>query len=114
MLRACAYARTEGVSMGAIARRGALAAALFVLVALGATAAAQGLDGVGTVQGVDKDPTGGVLQAVEVRISNPVTGYSRTATTDAAGGYSFTNLPPNPYHVSVKVDGFQSLDRDVD
>jgi hypothetical protein len=100
--------------MGAIARRGALAAALFVLVALGATAAAQGLGGVGTVQGVVKDPTGGVLQAVEVRISNPVTGYSRTATTDAAGSYSFTNLPPNPYHVSVKVDGFQSLDRDVD
>jgi len=103
--------------MGAIMLRrcGAPAGlALLVFVAVTATAAAQGLGGAGTIQGVVKDPTGGAMQAVEVRISNRVTGYSRTATTDTAGKYSFSNLPPNSYHLSVEVQGFQAVQRDVD
>src|SRR5206468_755881 len=75
---------------------------------------AQGLGGAGTLQGTVKDPTGGVMQAVEVRISNPLSGFTRTATTDAAGKYAFSNLPPNPYHVSIEAQGFQTLERDVD
>src|SRR3954469_2300011 len=78
------------------------------------SARAQGLGGAGTVQGTVKDPTGGVMQAVEVRISNPVSGFARTATTDAAGKYVFSNLSPNPYHISVQAQGFQTLERDVD
>ena len=74
----------------------------------------QGLGGAGTVQGAVKDPTGGVMQAVEVTISNPVSGFTRTATTDAAGRYMFSNLPPNPYHIAVDAQGFQTLERDVD
>src|SRR5438876_12271457 len=85
------------------------------LAALGAPVArAQGLGGAGTVQGTVKDPTGGVMQAVEVRIANPVSGYSRTTTTDTTGKYVFSNLPPNPYHVSVAAQGFQPLEKDVD
>jgi hypothetical protein len=75
---------------------------------------AQGLGGAGTVQGIVKDPTGAVMQAVEVRISNPVTGFVRTATTDAQGRYLFTNLPPNPYHITVDVQGFQTFRQDVE
>jgi hypothetical protein len=77
-------------------------------------ASAQGLGGAGTVQGTVKDPTGGVMQAVEVRISNPVSGFARTTTTDAAGKYVFSNLSPNPYHITVQAQGFQTLERDVD
>jgi hypothetical protein len=77
-------------------------------------ASGQGLGGAGTVQGTVKDPTGGVMQAVEVKIANPVSGLSRVATTDATGKYVFNNLPPNRYHVSVEVQGFQTLERDVD
>src|SRR5947207_3432591 len=76
-------------------------------------AQAQGLGGAGTVQGTVKDPAGGVMQAVEVRISNPVTGFSRTTTTDALGKYVFRNLAPNPYHVTVAAQGFQPLERDI-
>ena len=47
------------------------------------------------MRGVVKDPTGGVMQAVEVKIANPVSGFTRTATTDAPGKYVFNNLPPN-------------------
>jgi len=75
---------------------------------------AQGLGGAGTVQGTVKDPTGGVMQAVQVRIANPVSGFSRSVTTDAAGKYVFSNLPPNSYHITVEAQGFQTLDRDVD
>ena len=87
---------------------------LLLWAAATAAALAQGLGGAGTVQGTVKDPTGGVMQAVEVRISNPVSGYSRTTTTDAAGKYVFSNLPPNPYHIIVSAEGFRTIERDVD
>src|ERR1700687_4633958 len=82
---------------------------------LGLTPArAQGLGGAGTVQGTVKDPTGGVMVAVTVDISNPVTGFKRSATTDAAGKVVFRNLAPNPYHLEVTAQGFDPLKRDVD
>ncbi|HEX7792708.1 MAG TPA: TonB-dependent receptor, partial [Vicinamibacterales bacterium] len=88
-----------------------LAVVLYVDLGVGF---AQGLGGAGTIQGTVKDPTGGVMQSVDVTIRNAVSGFMRTATTDAAGKYSFTNLPPNAYHVAVEVQGFLRLERDVD
>ena len=79
-----------------------------------ASASAQGLGGAGTVQGTVKDPTGGVMQAVEVRMTNPLSGFTRSVTTDAAGRYAFSNLAPNAYHVTVDVQGFQPLARDIE
>src|SRR5438309_7747866 len=104
-------------------KRGAMAARR-ALVGLGrfvmcmsllapALAFAQELGGAGTIQGTVKDPTGGVMQAVDVKISNPLSGFTRTTTTDAAGKYVFRNLPPNPYHISVVAQGFMPLERDV-
>jgi len=77
-------------------------------------ASAQELGGAGTVQGTVKDPTGGVMQSVAVKIANPVSGFTRTATTDASGRFVFRNLPPNPYHVTVEAQGFKTLERNVD
>jgi hypothetical protein len=74
----------------------------------------QGLGGAGTIQGIVKDPTGGVMQSVDVRISNAVSGFTRTSSTDMLGHFAFSNLPPNPYHISVEAQGFQILERDVD
>ncbi len=54
------------------------------------------------------------MQAVTVTITNRVSGFVRSTTTDAAGQYTFTNLPPNPYHLSVEAQGFQKTERDVD
>src|SRR6476619_221928 len=71
-----------------------------VVVVLGARIGwSQELGGAGTVQGTVKDPTGGVMTAVTVELSNPVTGLRRSATTDASGRFVFRNLPPNSYHV---------------
>jgi Carboxypeptidase regulatory-like domain len=75
---------------------------------------AQGLGGAGTIQGTIKDPTGGVMQSVDITISNPVSRFARTTTTDAAGKYAFGNLPPNTYHLTVEAQGFERLARDVD
>ena len=62
-----------------------------IVAAVGSPLFAQGLGGAGTVQGTVKDPTGGIMQAVQVRISNPVSGFSRSVSTDAAGRYVFSN-----------------------
>lgn len=68
----------------------------------------------GTVSGTVDDGTGAVVPGAAVTITNPVSGYSRTATTDAAGHYQFTNLPFNPYHVTIAAQGFNPYHRDVD
>src|SRR3989442_13099734 len=82
--------------------------ALLAIVAIGVTtASAQGLGGAGTVQGIVKDPTGGVMQAVEVRISNPASGFRRTTATDATGKYAFRNPGPNPHTISRDPPVFQ-------
>jgi hypothetical protein len=88
--------------------------ALLWVAFVGSPLHAQGLGGAGTLQGVVKDPTGGVMQAVDVKIENRVAGFSRTASTDAMGHYVFSNLPPNAYHVSVAAQGFVTFERDVD
>ena len=87
---------------------------LAILAGTASAGLAQELGGAGTVQGTVKDPTGGVMQAVDVKISNPRLGLTRTSTTDAMGKYVFRNLPPNPYHISVAAQGFRTLERDVD
>src|SRR6266850_7379766 len=78
------------------------------------TASAQELGGAGTVQGTVKDPTGAVMVAVTVTLANPVSGLRRETTTDQAGKFVFRNLPPNPYHVAVSAQGFETLGQDVD
>src|SRR5579864_1830940 len=91
---------------------GLLVLSLAILAA--ADGRAQELGGAGTVQGTISDPSGGVMQAVEVKLSNPVSGLSRTAVTDAAGKYVFRNLPQNPYHLTVAAQGFKTIERDID
>jgi hypothetical protein len=85
-----------------------------ILLSLGATAAAQGLGGAGTVQGVVKDATGGVLPGTTVVIANEVSGFKREAVTDAQGQFIFRNLPRNGYRVQVTLQGFKTLEKDVE
>ena len=63
----------------------------------------------GTLQGVVTDQTNAVVPGATVEIHNPVSGYSRTATTDAAGKFTFSNVPFNPYHLTVTSKGFGKL-----
>jgi hypothetical protein len=68
----------------------------------------------GTINGSVTDSTGAVVPGATVSILNPVSGYSRSATTDASGNYTFPNLPFNPYHLMVKATGFSPSAQDVE
>jgi hypothetical protein len=68
----------------------------------------------GTIVGTVTDATGAIVPNATVSIQNPVSGYSRTATSDGDGHYQFTNLPFNPYHLVVKASGFSPFTQDVD
>jgi hypothetical protein len=68
----------------------------------------------GTITGVVKDSTGGVVPNASVEISDPVSGYHRETTTGIAGDFRFANLPFNTYHLVTKQTGFSSYTQDVD
>ena len=66
------------------------------------------------VKGTVKDPSGAVIPGATVTIYNPVTGFERTASTDASGSFTFNNVPFNPYHLTVTATGFAPHVQDVD
>jgi len=87
------------------------AAALFLAVTI---AGAQSAGNSGSINGSVLDPTGAVVAKSTVEIRNSVSGYARSTTTDAAGRFSFTNVPFNPYHLVVTTNGFAAAVQDVE
>jgi hypothetical protein len=75
---------------------------------------AQNFGNSGSINGTVVDPTGAVVAQATVEIRNPVSGFDRSATTDAAGKFSFTNVPFNNYHLTVAAAGFDSSAQDVE
>jgi hypothetical protein len=68
----------------------------------------------GMIQGVVTDPSNAVIPGAKVEIHNPVSGYDRTVTTDGSGRFSLSNVPFNPYHLTVTGQGFAPHSQDVD
>src|SRR5271166_6851464 len=66
------------------------------------------------VSGTVADPSGAVVPGATVEIHNPVSKFQRSATTDGAGQFSFTNVPLNTYHLSVSATGFTAYVQDLD
>jgi hypothetical protein len=64
--------------------------------------------GTGALTGTVTDPTGAVIPNVTVTLTNTGTNQTRTGTTDAAGTYKFTLLPPGTYKVQFKATGFKT------
>ena len=79
-----------------------------------AFAHAQSVGNFGSINGTVLDPTGAVVPKATVTIQNPVSGYNRSVTTDNAGKFEFTNVPFNPYHLTVTAAGFSSFVQDVE
>src|SRR4051794_913848 len=69
------------------------------------TALAQGPAGV--INGAVMDPSGAVVADVQVHLSNTETGVAREARTNSSGLYSFPELLPGSYSVSVEHPGFK-------
>ncbi len=59
-----------------------------------------------SLRGVVKDPTGAVVPGAKVTITNSATGQTLSTATNAAGEYSFTQVPPAGYTVDVMATGF--------
>ena len=54
-----------------------------------------------SLNGTVVDATGAIVLGATVKIHNPVSGLDRSTETDTSGQFSFTNIPFNPYHLSV-------------
>ena len=91
--------------------------AVFVTVfylAVGFSASAQSGGNATSVTGTVVDPSGAVVPSATVQIHNPVSGFDRTTSTDTSGKFSISNIPFNPYHLSVTGQGFASYAQDID
>src|SRR5580765_6893528 len=86
----------------------ALSLILFVV------AASAQLGNSGSIEGVVKDPSGAAIVNATVEIKDPVSGYARTTNTNSEGAFRFTNVPFNPYHLSVTANGFAQFAQDVE
>src|SRR5215470_5199651 len=62
---------------------------------------------VGSVDGIVHDPSGAVLPAVKVELSNLETGISRTTVANAEGYFFFPLVNPGSYEVAVTKVGFK-------
>ena len=61
-----------------------------------------------TISGTLTDPTGALLPKAAVTLTSSETGITRSFTTDNTGRYSFSQLPPSTYTLSVKAKGFKA------
>ncbi len=59
-----------------------------------------------TLSGTVTDSSGSVIPGAEVNLSSPERGITRVFTTGAQGAYSFAQLPPSTYEMTIKEQGF--------
>lgn len=61
-----------------------------------------------TLRGTVTDPDGAAVSGAEVTIVRIETGLVRTATTNNAGDYALSDVPPGNYQIVVEKDGFRA------
>lgn len=88
-------------------RLGVLTALCGFLFAFGVSLAAQ--TATTSLRGTVYDPKGAVISGAVVTVSNPATGFSRVAKTNAQGEYQLLELPPANYEVNVSAQGFATI-----
>lgn len=60
-----------------------------------------------SLAGMVTDPSGAVVPGASVILTSTERGLTRAFTTDSAGRYAFSQLPPATYSLAVKATGFQ-------
>jgi len=65
----------------------------------------------GTITGVVTDTSGAVVAGASVTITSTQTGSVRTATTSAEGAFSFPELQPGIYNITVTKQGFKKVEQ---
>ncbi|HEY2946242.1 MAG TPA: carboxypeptidase-like regulatory domain-containing protein, partial [Vicinamibacteria bacterium] len=82
-----------------------LGLAFAVLLLLPEPARAQAVKG--TLLGTVTDTTGAAVPGATVTVTEVQTGISRSATTNASGNYTFSNLKDGVYRVEAELAGFR-------
>ena len=85
---------------------GRVMTALLVFILAGAFPSAAAQTERGSIVGVIKDATGGVLPAVTVTVTNLATGVAQTYVTNSQGVYEAPFLSPGTYRVTAALSGF--------
>ena len=70
--------------------------------------------GAGTLEITVTDPQQAAIPGATVTISNKVSGFTKTASTEQTGVARFAGVPPNPYHVAISATGFETVQKDVE
>jgi Carboxypeptidase regulatory-like domain/TonB-dependent Receptor Plug Domain len=86
----------------------------FLTITLAALSASAQSGNAGAVHGAVTDPSGAVIPSATVHLSDKVSGFDRTTTSDAGGQFSFPNVPFNPYTIAASATGFAPLTQDVE
>jgi len=92
--------------------RAAVLLALQIVLVAGAVFAQVGNSG--SIEGVVLDPSGKAVVNATVEITYVVSGFERTTNTARDGSFRFTNVPFNPYHLTVNASGFAPASRDIE
>ncbi len=87
---------------------------LWLTASVASASSSQSAGNSGTINGTVTDPTGAVVPSARVEIQYPVSGYDRVTITDKSGNFQFTNVPFNPYHLTVTGPGFAPYVQDVE
>jgi hypothetical protein len=85
---------------------------IFALIFAALSAPAQS-GNAGAIRGSVTDPSGAVIPNATVHLTNDVSGFDRTASTDSLGQFSFSNVPFNTYRLNVSANGFAPLSQNV-
>src|SRR3954462_13362779 len=62
----------------------------------------------GEVTGTVSDKSGGAVAGATVKLNNTATGVGDQAQTNASGSYTFINVQPGPYVLSIENPGFKT------
>jgi len=68
----------------------------------------------GIVEGTVTDPSKSAVPGAKVRIENPVSHHVDEVQTGGDGNFQISNIPFNPYHLTVTAPGFSNFTQDVD
>src|SRR5260370_13677710 len=88
---------------------GILGSSLLIAASFGfLTQTANGQAAFGTIIGTATDASGAGVPNAEVKATDIEKGVSQTTTTNDSGNYTFTNLTPGNYKVTVEAKGFKT------
>jgi hypothetical protein len=89
--------------------RGTIFRILSILALASAAAHASAQGSAGTIRGTVTDPSSAVIPNATVHLTNPRSGLDRTATSDALGQFTFSNITFDNYQLAASANGFAPL-----